>query len=266
LIRVLVADNSHIHTQALESALKCDSELQVTAFSADTSGLALAAKEIDVLVISSVLDDESDGGLIAARRLHEALPQVRTVILLDSAKEEKVVQSFRSGARGLIGRHESVDTLCKCIHSVYQGQIWASSLQMSLAVEALASEPNVRALDAHGIALLSKRELEVIRCVAEGLTNQEIAQRLGLSQHTIKNHLFCIFDKLGVSSRIELLLMTLSNTVGPSSLFGERATEARENERTGRANGKNLSRREVRKLVDLPVLSTDAFSSPLEKL
>ena len=96
------------------------------------------------------------------------------------------------------------------MHSVHRGQIWANSQQMAYAVEALAASHSVRAVDAHGLNLLSKRELEVVRCLAEGLTNREIADQLGLSQHTIKNYLFRVFDKLGVSSRVELLFMTLS--------------------------------------------------------
>ena len=81
---------------------------------------------------------------------------------------------------------------------------------MAYALDALASIPNVRAVSANGLNLLSKRELDVVRSLAEGLTNREIAARLGLSQHTIKNYLFRVFDKLGVSSRVELLFLTLS--------------------------------------------------------
>jgi len=74
----------------------------------------------------------------------------------------------------------------------------------------LASSYEIRAVDARGVNLLSKRELEVVRGVALGMSNREIAGRLHLSQHTIKNCLFRVFDKLGVSSRVELLFMTLS--------------------------------------------------------
>jgi DNA-binding CsgD family transcriptional regulator len=83
-------------------------------------------------------------------------------------------------------------------------------------VEALASSPVVRAVDANGLSLLSKREMDVVRSLAEGLTNREIAERLGLSQHTIKNYLFRVYDKLGVSSRLELLFMTLTQAGSPA--------------------------------------------------
>ncbi len=90
---------------------------------------------------------------------------------------------------------------------------------MTLVLEALASTPKIRAVDGKGMDLLSKREVEVVRCLAEGLTNREIAERIGLSQHTIKNYLFRIFDKLGVSNRIELLFMTLSPSTAAPPFF-----------------------------------------------
>ncbi len=78
------------------------------------------------------------------------------------------------------------------------------------ALEALSSAPTIRATNAGGLNLLSRRELEVVHYLAEGLTNREIGARLGLSRHTIKNYLLKIFDKLGVSNRVELLFLTLS--------------------------------------------------------
>lgn len=121
-----------------------------------------------------------------------------------------MIEAFRAGARGIFSRDSSVEMFCKCIHSVHQGEIWADKRGVSLAIEALASMPVVRTVGANGLNFLSKREIEVVQCVVQGLTNREIAHRMGLSRHTIKNYLFRIFDKMGVSSRVELLFMTLS--------------------------------------------------------
>jgi len=112
-----------------------------------------------------------------------------------------------------------MEILSKCVRRVHEGQIWANSQQMAVLVEALASSHNVRAVDARGRSLLSKREMEIVHAAAQGLTNREIAERLGLSPHTIKNCLFRIFDKLGVSSRVELLFMTLSQDRPAQSVF-----------------------------------------------
>jgi len=131
-------------------------------------------------------------------------------MLLDSSKREAILEAFRSGAHGVLGRHESVEIFGKCLRRVHEGQIWANSEQMALLTHALASSHAVGAVDARGMNLLSKRETEIVRGVAQGLTNREIAERFGLSPHTIKNFLFRIFDKLGVSNRVELLLMTIS--------------------------------------------------------
>jgi DNA-binding NarL/FixJ family response regulator len=219
-IRVLVADNTRIHTQLLADALKRDHGLDVISSDSDSHSLiaAAAAHKADVLLLSSNLDEEPLRAFEVLRELRASHPQTRAVILLDSSKRETILHGFRAGARGIFSRHESVDSLCKCVRSVHEGQIWASSQQMSFAVEALASSPTVRAVDAKGLDVLSKREMEVVRCVAEGLTNREIAERLALSQHTIKNYLFRVFDKLGVSGRVELLFMTLSHASPAQSL------------------------------------------------
>src|SRR5262249_13559012 len=146
------------------------------------------------------LDEVQLHGIALLRELRVMRPEIKGIILLDSSKREVILDAFRAGARGLFSRHESLETLSKCVRQVYAGQIWANSEQMSYAVEALALAPNIKAVDANGLNILSKREIEVVRSLAEGLTNREIAIRLGLSQHTIKNYLFRIFDKLGVSS------------------------------------------------------------------
>src|SRR5579863_10004927 len=221
-VRVLVADSSRIHTQLLSEALKRDPELEVVAWDNDPRGLlaAVPAANIDVLAVSSVLDGQPALGLETLRELRSARPSIRSVVLLDSRKPEAILDAFRAGARGVFSRDSSVEMFCKCIRSVHQGQIWADSGDVALVIEALAATPRMCLPAANGLNLLSKRESDVVQCLVQGLTNREIAERLGLSQHTVKNYLFRVFDKLGVSSRIELLFMTLSqgsNSEQPSA-------------------------------------------------
>lgn len=216
-ICVLVADSSWFHTQLLCDILKRDHRLEVISSASDSQGVLETAGQhkIDVAVISSSLDGEPFRGFEVLRELHGLQPHLRGILLLDCSKRETILEAFQAGAKGIFSRNESVETLTKCVWSVYHGQIWANSQHMGYAAEALASAPAVKAVGTNQFDLLTKRELEVVRSLAEGLNNREIAERLGLSQHTVKNYLFRVFDKLGVSSRIELLFMTLSQAGVP---------------------------------------------------
>lgn len=212
MIRVLVADNSGMHTRLLADVLRRDQELEVISFDSGAGDLvsAVTAQKTNVLVISSNLDEQSSRGIEILRELRTAHPDTRAVVLLDSSKDEVILEAFRAGARGVFGRNEPIELLSHCVRCVHQGQAWANNHHFGVAVGALANSPTFRAVNADGMSLLSERELQVVRCLAEGLSNREIAERLKLSQHTIKNYLFRVFDKLGVSSRVELLYMTLS--------------------------------------------------------
>jgi len=134
------------------------------------------------------------------------------VVLLDSHDRELVVEAFRAGARGVFSRDGSVEHFRHCVYRVHQGQVWANTRELGFLLEELSASPKITAVNAKGLSLLSKREVDVVRCLAQGLTNREIAEHLKLSQHTVKNYLFRVFDKLGVSNRIELLFMTLGES------------------------------------------------------
>ncbi|HEY6184149.1 MAG TPA: LuxR C-terminal-related transcriptional regulator [Terriglobales bacterium] len=220
-IRVLVVDNTRIHAQLLADALKRDPSLEIIGAVSHSGDLIdlIHSQKVDVAVIGCNLDEQPLHGIEVLRQLKSTWGGIRAIILLDSSKRDVVIEAFRAGARGLFTRHESLEMLSKCVRRVHEGQIWANTEQIGFAIDALAAAPTVRAVGANGIDLLSKRELEVVRCLAEGMTNREIATRLGLSQHTIKNYLFRVFDKLGVSSRLELLSLTLTQSTPGAPLI-----------------------------------------------
>lgn len=213
-VSIVVADGTRIHTQLLADALRNDHGLQVVAAASNSEELlaAIARVPIDVAVISHNLDDQPGGGTQVLREMRALRPQIKGVILLDSSKPQEVLECFRAGARGIFSKQERLESLCKCIRSVHEGQIWARSVDLDHVLEALANSPLVRATNHQGIELLSARERQVIQHLASGMTNREIAHALDLSPHTVKNYLFRIFDKLGVSSRTELLYLTMNNS------------------------------------------------------
>jgi DNA-binding NarL/FixJ family response regulator len=214
VVAIAVADSTRIHTQLLTEALRNDHGLQVVASASRSVELLASAARvpIDVAVISHSLDDESGRGTEVLREMRALRPHIKGIILLDSSRPEDVLDCFRAGAKGIFSKHERLENLCKCIRSVHEGQIWARSDELDLALDALANSPVVRATNHKGVELLSARERQVIEYLASGRTNREIAESLGLSRHTIKNYLFRIFDKLGVSSRTELLYFTMSGS------------------------------------------------------
>ena len=221
-LRVIVVDSSEMHSQLLADGIERIGQLRALAASASADVFEAASQgQIDVAIISSTLDEPGQGFEVVRsfRSLHPDLP---VVMLLESSKRDKVVQAFRAGARGVLGRHASLVDLCKCIRCVHEGQVWASSEEMRFVIDVLANSPDISAVDHQGMDLLSDRELEVVRSLAEGLTNREIGERLGLSRHTVKNYLFRVFDKVGVSSRMELLHLTMRQAVPQGSLQQEK--------------------------------------------
>jgi DNA-binding NarL/FixJ family response regulator len=141
-----------------------------------------------------------------------AHPEISKVLLLDSYDRQVVVNAFRSGVKGLFCFSEyPFRLLCKCIQSVHRGQVWANSEQLQYLIEGITQVPSLRMVNAMGIRLLTPREEQVVALVAEGLSNREVAHELSLSEHAIKKYLFRIFDKLGISSRVELVLYAVSH-------------------------------------------------------
>jgi DNA-binding NarL/FixJ family response regulator len=212
MIRVLAADSTRMNSQLLAAALERDKRFHVLEAAADAQGIVQTVNKEKpaVVVISAELDSDPKKGFAVARDLRAARNETRVVMLLDNSDRSQVIEAFRAGARGVFSRNDSLKSLAKCILCVHMGQVWANSTELKYLLEALSDALPMRVVDTRGTALLSRREQEVVRCVAEGLSNREIAQRLGLTEHTVKNYLFRIFDKLGVSKRVEVVLYAYS--------------------------------------------------------
>ena len=214
-IRVFVANSSPLHCQLLAEAIRRGRHFSVVGSTASVANVIQSVLECrpDVLLIGANLEQQPNRGLSVLRELQANRPNLKAVVLLDSSTPNTVVQAFLSGARGVFCRSVSLSLLSKCIRVVHDGQIWANSQEVEFLLAALAA-PSLRQFEPDRLSLLSERECAVVRCLAfgGGGTNRDIAQQLGISDHTVKNYMLRIFDKIGVSSRVELLFYVLSHT------------------------------------------------------
>jgi DNA-binding NarL/FixJ family response regulator len=168
---------------------------------------------VDVALISSTLMDGADNGLDALPQIRSASPSVKLIVLLEDNDSRVALVAFRGGADGVISPAiDGFSCLCRCIEQVNAGQVWANSAQLHQVLEEFSRRSPVQVVSNTGKALLTKREAEVVHLVEDGLTNRQIAAKLGLSEHTVRNNLFRIFEKLGVSTRVELALYTMRHS------------------------------------------------------
>jgi len=178
----------------------------------------LSREPVDVALISSDLEDGPLTGLHVLPDLQASYPKTPVVMLFDRWQDDLVVHAFRAGAKGVFCRSEKeIDMLWKCINAVHEGQVWANSRQLHLLLDSLRSAAPIRAASSPGMKLLTKRETHVADLVAEGLPNKAIALRLGISEHTVSNYLFRIYNKLGISNRVELVLHVMKDQEQPQA-------------------------------------------------
>jgi len=214
-IRVIVADATLMACGLVSAGLKRRSQFEVVGFAASTDELFRLVEHArpEVALISATLQDGPLSGLAVVSQIHREYPEIRLIVLIDRSEPDLVVQAFRAGAKGVFSRSKSdFGLLCKCVLCVHRGQIWANTEQLKSLVDALTQMPFLRVVDSDGANLLTKREEDLVQLVADGLSNRDIARQLNLSEHTVKNYVFRIFEKLGVSNRVELVLYALSNS------------------------------------------------------
>jgi DNA-binding NarL/FixJ family response regulator len=212
-ITLLVSDSTDMGCELLCSALTSDEKpgLRVIASTVSCHELVAAAvaNRPDLALVSLALQDGPTAGLLVLRELRAQTPATRCVLLMDRPNPGAIIEAFRCGARGVFQRSSSFRMLRHCIHVVHEGQIWVSSSELSHLLEVFATAIPLSFNNASGQELLSKREKEIVMLVMQGLTNREIAQQATLSEHTVKNYLLRVFDKLGVSNRAELIIYAL---------------------------------------------------------
>lgn len=227
-ISIVIGHYNAMSCELIDSALMRRARFNVLAHAFHSDQVIAAAQAFNprVALITANLKDGVLSGFVALSHLREFRPDLRCIMLLDSPEPQLVVEAFRAGARGVFCPSQSqFHMLCRCISRVNAGQIWANSAELAYVMEAFASYAPLRVVNSEGQKLLSTREEDVVRLVAEGYSNRDIAHQLGLSEHTVKNYLFRIFDKLGVSSRVELVLYAVSRT-GPAAFASTCAAPA----------------------------------------
>ncbi|MGO8987008.1 MAG: LuxR C-terminal-related transcriptional regulator [Terriglobales bacterium] len=211
VVKVLVADSGPIQSQLLTRALKSRRDFEVSAVALETSAVhkLMQSDPVDVVLLAG--NHLPDLGLL--RWLRVSYPRVAPVLLAENDSRELVVNAFRAGAKGIFLFAETpFPMLCKCIHCVALGEVWINRQQTTFLLDALSAVPTLRVVNSNGRFLLTPREEQVVALVADGLTNRGVALELGLSEHTIKKYLLRIFDKVGISSRVELVLYAMSHS------------------------------------------------------
>ncbi len=220
-LQIIIVDSSHANSQALSAFLEHHGfRIDYAGPNANDALGVIKQQPIDLALVSRDLGKQEMAGFELAARIHAYSSSLRIVMILDTSDQDSIIRAFRSGARGVFCRTSSLDVLIKCIARVHEGQIWASTQELEFVLSALRMP--LRLVNAAGDDLLSKREQEVVQWAGEGLSNREIASRLGLSENTIKNYLFRVFEKLGISSRVELILYAVTQLANvPGAGAGE---------------------------------------------
>jgi two-component system, NarL family, nitrate/nitrite response regulator NarL len=202
-IRIIVADDHPIVLQGLRHLLERQADFEVVATCADAATTLEAVREHrpDILVLD--LRMPWRGGLDVLRALDEVGAECRTVLLTAAVTNAEALEAVRLGASGLVLKESTPDTLLQCIRRVYEGGEWIDRDTASRAVRGtLEREEATR----QAAETLTPREIEIVRMVAQGLRNRTIAERLSISEGTVKVHLHNIYEKLGVGGRLELVL------------------------------------------------------------
>ena len=222
-IRIVVADDHPIFRDGLCRLLALEEDFEVVAQAQDGRQVldVLQQHEPDILL----LDLKMPGldGLATLQRLQIAKNKTRVIVLTASDDKNEFVQAMKLGTSGIVLKQTATELLIKSIRKVHAGEIWLDSHTTAAVIRQFVAndeaQPSVHSLvpppptRERERSPLSQREREIVALVAQGFKNKEMAEKMFISEQTVKNHLHNIFDKLGVSDRLELALYAIHNNL-----------------------------------------------------
>jgi DNA-binding NarL/FixJ family response regulator len=222
-IRIVVADDHPIFRDGLCKLLALEEDFEVVAQAQDGRQVleVLEQLEPDILLLDlrmPLLD-----GLATLQKLQAGKTKTRIIVLTASDDKNEFVQAMKFGTSGIVLKQTATEQLIKSIRKVYAGEMWLDStttaavIRQFVAGEDAPPPPPIALVASQGRererSPLSQREREIVALVAQGFKNKEMAEKMFISEQTVKNHLHNIFDKLGVSDRLELALFAIHNNL-----------------------------------------------------
>src|SRR6202453_4115020 len=206
-IRILVADDHAIFRDGLRKLLEVADDVQIVGEAANGNECIrmLAKLKPDILLLDLRMP-EKDGLSVLEEINFDSLP-TRVIVLTAAEDDRDAVRAMRLGARGIVLKQSASDLLVKSIRRVHGGEIWLDNRVTNEVMKAVGG--GAEGGSRRDKPLLSEREKQIVQLVAQGFRNKEIGEKLFISEQTVKNHLHNIFDKLGVSDRLELALYAI---------------------------------------------------------
>jgi two-component system nitrate/nitrite response regulator NarL len=219
-IKVLITDDHAVFRDGLRKLLEGADDISVVAEASNGNQCIkmLGKFKPDILLLDLRMPDK--GGLDVLREVNfDSLP-TRVIVLTAAEDDRGVIRAMRLGARGVVLKQSASDLLLKSIRQVHDGEIWLDNRTTAEVIDAF--KKSAESGQRREKPLLSDREKEVVQLVAQGFHNREIGEKLLISEQTVKNHLHNIFEKLGVSDRLELALYAVHHRLIDQALPKER--------------------------------------------